>query len=85
MAPILNRRWYFLLWCISPRRFGAELWALDHRQFIMQKPLGGRHFQFHDAKNHYAQTELLPLIPLPSKPNAVRRAANKLRRLLIGQ
>jgi hypothetical protein len=63
----------------------AELWALDHRQFIMQKPLGGRHFQFHDAKNRYAQTELLQLIPLPSKPNAVRRAANKLRRLLIGQ
>ena len=61
---------------------GAELWALDHGQFIMQKPRGGRHFQFHDPERLYAQTELLPLIPVPQRPNAVRRVARELRRLL---
>jgi hypothetical protein len=64
---------------------GAELWALDHGQFIMQKPLGRRHFQFHDAKSLYVQTELLPLIPLPRRSNVVRKVANKLRRLLTRQ
>ncbi|HEV2304695.1 MAG TPA: class I SAM-dependent methyltransferase [Candidatus Acidoferrales bacterium] len=58
---------------------GAELWALDHQQFIMQKPLGGRHFQFHNPRGIYAQTELLPLIPFPHQPNIIRRIVNKLQ------
>ena len=60
---------------------GAELFALNHRQFIMQKPLKGRQFRFHDPEHLYSRTDLLPLMSLPRRRSIIQRIVNRLRTL----
>jgi hypothetical protein len=61
---------------------GAELWALDHGQFIMQKPMSGRQFAFHDERRIYQHTELLPLISQVARTSFTHRALRRGLRML---
>jgi hypothetical protein len=56
---------------------GAELWALDHHQFLMRKALNAPQFHFHDARKLYGKTELLHMMS-PPQSSITRRIANKL-------